>query len=174
MQPMNISLMEDAILVSTEMAATIETSPKPVLTIAIECDQKCKTKLGGSSFAVEYIQALIAGVSTITERDIDRAIQISHIRIWDGPSPFDGGTTSLTTTFKEYYEQNMKGTSLSVSHFEVHTISVSNYTAALPQYSFSLWCFTVLPSYAHSQCCLTVLLHYAALLCCLTTHPFIH
>jgi hypothetical protein len=133
MQPVNISQLSDAIVLDDSEGTATLMPPKPVLTIAIECDQKCKTKLGGSDSAVEYIQALIAGVSTITERDIDRGIQISHIRIWDGPSPFDGGTNSLTTTFKEYYEQNMKGTSLSIPHFEVHTISVSDYTAALPQ-----------------------------------------
>ena len=83
--------------------------PKPVLKIAIECDQKCMTKLGGSSSAEVYIEALIAGINTITERDINRGIQISHIRIWEGPSPFDGGTNSLQTTFKEYYTQNMQG-----------------------------------------------------------------
>ena len=89
--------------------------PKPVLKIAIECDQKCKNKFSGDSSsakaaaAEEYIEALIAGINTIFERDINRGIQISHIRIWEGPSPFDGGVNSLQSTFKEYYKTNMQG-----------------------------------------------------------------
>lgn len=88
----------------------VEHITKPVLTIALECDQKCKARLEAQSTgtAAEYIQTLIAGVNTIFERDIGRGIQISHLRIWDSASPFDGGTNSLVA-FKDYYAQNMQG-----------------------------------------------------------------
>ena len=85
-----------------------------MLSIALECDQKCKAKLeanAGGSSAVEYIQTLIAGINTIFQRDVGRGIQISHLRIWDTASPFDGGTSSLDA-FKDHYAQNMQGQSV--------------------------------------------------------------
>jgi len=77
--------------------------------IAIDCDQLCVTRLnqyapgsGQGTDATSYLTALIAGTATVYKRDLGRDLKITYLKLWNGASPFDSGTNSLTQ-YREYY-----------------------------------------------------------------------
>merc|ERR1712086_642718 len=77
--------------------------------IAIDCDQLCVTRLnqyapgsGQGTDATSYLTALIAGAATVYKRDLGRDLKITYLKLWNGASPFDSGTNSLTQ-YREYY-----------------------------------------------------------------------
>lgn len=45
--------------------------------------------------AAVYLAHVIAGTSTIFNRDIGVTLQIQYMKVWSGPSPYDWGTQSL-------------------------------------------------------------------------------
>jgi len=79
-----------------------------VLEIALECDKKCKDLLASKGGSETYLASVMAGVSQIYSKDLGRSMKISKFRNWNGASPFDKGTRSLSELVN-YYKSNMYG-----------------------------------------------------------------
>ena len=89
--------------------------------MAIETDYEYSEELFGGDLiaSTEYTITLIAALSSIYITDLDAAMVISYLRLWDNPSdPWDeNSTVEQLYEFRTYWQSNMSDVSRHLAHF---------------------------------------------------------
>jgi hypothetical protein len=103
-----------SLLNAAETAAPLPTadraaSPGPhVLELAVDTDYAFRQLFPSAESATMYLVALYAAVADIFARDLNVAIQITFLRVWDATDPYAAAPNPMTA-FYTYWSANMGG-----------------------------------------------------------------
>ena len=113
--------------IAQPVLANRETRPRNLggdciaIQMAIETDYEYTEELfdGDLAASSEYTITLIAAVSSIYISDLNAAMAISFLRLWDNPSdPWDANSTvGQLIEFRDYWQSNMTHVSRHLAHF---------------------------------------------------------
>ena len=88
--------------------------------VAIDTDYEFTEDLfdGNVAASSEYAITLVAAVSSIFQTDVDAALLISFLRLWDNPSdPWNASSTQAQLPqFRSYWQDEMSGVSRHLAH----------------------------------------------------------
>lgn len=107
--------------VSTPNVSFMGSPPCRVADVAIETDTEFRTDLFGGNVgdATDYATMLVGAVSEVYEQDLNVILNISFLRIWTNPDPWNqnGSTVDQLFQFQDYWNANMTGEDRAGAHF---------------------------------------------------------
>jgi hypothetical protein len=101
------------------LAGSIGIGPCQRVRLAIETDQELLEIFGGDSQAtVGYIATLVSAASYVYSRDLNSAIVISSLRLWETEDPWGQTSTGdQLYEYQAYWESNEEDVSRDLGHF---------------------------------------------------------
>lgn len=102
---------------SAKNSAQMPQAPTKSATIAFDADKQCHDDLGGAQAVTDYLTARLAVISSVYELELDVALQLGRLKIYNTTDPYTGTSLDpLLQSFTSYWAANNSGVDRTIAH----------------------------------------------------------